>query len=271
MHTCDQTRREFLSWMTGTGGLLFGPTGVASINAEDDAGLGGPADVVLRIAPVHLEIAPGRTIGTVGYNGTVPGPLIRFREGVTATVDLFNDTDAAEYVHWHGFDVPTDVDGAEEEGSLAVPAHGRLRYRIVPLPSGCRYVHTHAMSMSDLNRGAFTGQFAFAHIEPKNNPGRYDQEIFLATHEWDPFLSSVEEQEDRTASPRWSWARLLKHVFALDMARCPWCQQGTLRIIAAITQGEVIRKILQHLKLSADPPPIKPARVRQEAFAWSSA
>jgi hypothetical protein len=56
-------------------------------------------------------------------------------------------------------------------------------------------------------------------------------------------------------------------VFALEMARCPWCPQGTLRIIAAITHGEVIRKILGHLKLSADPPPITPARVRQEAFA----
>jgi len=196
MHESDKTRREFLARMTSSAGLLFGPTGVASINAGDDADLRGPADVVLRIAPVQLEIAPGRTITTVAYNGTVPGPLIRFREGVNATVDIFNDTDAAEYVHWHGFDVPTDVDGAEEEGSLAVPARGRLRYRIVPLPSGCRYVHTHAMSMSDLNRGAFTGQFAFAHIEPKTNPGRYDQEIFLATHEWEPFLTSVEEQED---------------------------------------------------------------------------
>jgi hypothetical protein len=60
-------------------------------------------------------------------------------------------------------------------------------------------------------------------------------------------------------------------VYALDMARCPFCQQGTLRIIAAITQGEVTRKILRHLKLAADPPPLAPARLRQEAFAWSSA
>jgi len=58
---------------------------------------------------------------------------------------------------------------------------------------------------------------------------------------------------------------LLKRVFALDMARCPFCQQGALRIIAAITQGEVIRKILRHLKLAADPPLIAPARIRQEA------
>jgi hypothetical protein len=86
-----------------------------------------------------------------------------------------------------------------------------------------------------------------------------------------PCQQGVEEQEDRTASPRWSWTRLLKRVFALYMARCPWCQRGALRIIAAITQGEVIWKILRHLKLAADPPPIAPARVRQEAFAWSSA
>ena len=86
-----------------------------------------------------------------------------------------------------------------------------------------------------------------------------------------PRQQGVEDEEPDTGSPRWSWARLLKRVFALDMARCPWCQRGTLRIIAAITHGEVIRKILQHLKLAVDPPLIAPARVRQEAFAWSSA
>jgi hypothetical protein len=86
-----------------------------------------------------------------------------------------------------------------------------------------------------------------------------------------PRQQGVEEQEDRTASPHWSWARLLKRVFAVDMARCPWCQRGALRIIAAITQGEVIRTILRHLKLAVDPSPMAPARVRQAAFAWSSA
>ena len=80
----------------------------------------------------------------------------------------------------------------------------------------------------------------------------------------------VDEEETDTGSSRWSWARLLKRVFALDIARCPWCQRRALRLIAAITRGDVIRKILRHLKLTADPPPIAPACVRQEAFAWSS-
>jgi len=62
-------------------------------------------------------------------------------------------------------------------------------------------------------------------------------------------------------------ARLLKRVFSIDMERCPACQQGRLRIIAAITEVNVIQKILRHLKLAADPPPITPAQ--QAAFAWN--
>jgi FtsP/CotA-like multicopper oxidase with cupredoxin domain len=197
----DQTRRSFLSGVAGSAGLLLASGGATEASREDD-GIDGAADVTLRIGPVQLEVAPGRTIQTVGYNGEVPGPVIRFREGSMARVDLINETSASELVHWHGFEIPTDVDGAEEEGSLAVPAHGRIRYKLTPTPSGCRYVHTHAMSMSDLNRGTFTGQFAFAYIEPKNNPGRYDREVFLSTHEWEPSLTSMEEQDDMSPPAR---------------------------------------------------------------------
>ena len=82
-----------------------------------------------------------------------------------------------------------------------------------------------------------------------------------------PRQQGVDEETD-TRSPGWSWARLLQRVFALDMATCPFCQCGVLRLIAVITQGEVIRKILRHLKLSADPPPITPARSRQAPCDW---
>jgi putative transposase len=86
-----------------------------------------------------------------------------------------------------------------------------------------------------------------------------------------PRQQGVDTEATDTGSLCWRWARLLKRVFALDMARCPWCQEGTLRIMAAITQGEVIRTILRHLKRAVDPPAMAPARVRQEALAWSSA
>jgi hypothetical protein len=72
----------------------------------------------------------------------------------------------------------------------------------------------------------------------------------------------------KPGTPYWSWARLLGHVFDLDMATCPFCHQGTLRIIAAMTQETVITSILRHLKLAAVPPPSAPARVRQAICAF---
>jgi hypothetical protein len=83
-----------------------------------------------------------------------------------------------------------------------------------------------------------------------------------------PRQQGLDAPDARHASPCWSWARLLQRVFGVEMARCPFCHQGTLRLIAVITQGEVIRKILRHLKLAADPPPIAPARARQAPFDW---
>ena len=71
-------------------------------------------------------------------------------------------------------------------------------------------------------------------------------------------------------SSRWGWARLLKRVFSIDMEHCPRCQQGTLRLIAALTSRPIIGKILCHLKRAAEPPPSAPARLSQERFAWTS-
>src|SRR5260370_9703420 len=98
MHRSDKTRREFLSRMMVPAGLLVTRAGAAANNGGDDVRLDAPADITLRIAPVQVEIASGRIINTVGYNGTVPGPLVPFREGVTATVDVFNDTATPELV-----------------------------------------------------------------------------------------------------------------------------------------------------------------------------
>jgi hypothetical protein len=83
-----------------------------------------------------------------------------------------------------------------------------------------------------------------------------------------PRQQGLDAPEACPTSPRWSWARLLQRVFGLDLAHCPFCPCGTLRLIAVITQGAVIHKILRHLKLSADPPPIAPARPRQATCDW---
>ena len=78
-----------------------------------------------------------------------------------------------------------------------------------------------------------------------------------------PRQQGVDGAETQRGTPYWTWARLLGRVFHLEMVTCPLSQRGTLRLIAVMTQGAVIRKFLRHLKRAADPPPIAPARTRQ--------
>src|SRR6478672_13773647 len=101
------------------------------------------ADYTLRIATGLVELAPDHIVSTTLYNGQFPGPLLRFTEGVPVTVDVHNDTDVPELLHWHGQMVPSDVDGAAEEGTPFLAAHGMRRIAFVPRPSGFRFYHTH--------------------------------------------------------------------------------------------------------------------------------
>jgi FtsP/CotA-like multicopper oxidase with cupredoxin domain len=147
-----------------------------------------PADVRLEIAPLNLEIAPGKTIHTVAYNGRVPGPLIRWPEGKPITIDVVNHTDVPEIVHWHGLWIPAEEDGAMEEGSPMIAVGAERRYSFIPRPAGFRWYHTHTFAGHDLKRGAYTGQFGCFFIEPNQAPGAYDQEIFLTLHDWNAYM-----------------------------------------------------------------------------------
>jgi FtsP/CotA-like multicopper oxidase with cupredoxin domain len=175
-------RREFIT-LAGLSALEVG------LVTRLPAPLISEADITLTIAPVTVELTPKLVFSTIGYNGTSPGPVLRMREGVPQIVDVVNDTDVPELVHWHGLLLPSDVDGAEEEGSDPVPPHGRKRYQFTPTPAGTRWYHTHTMAMTDLHRGSFTGQFGFLMIEPRDDPGRYDQEVFLSLRDWEPYFT----------------------------------------------------------------------------------
>jgi FtsP/CotA-like multicopper oxidase with cupredoxin domain len=145
---------------------------------------------------VTVELAPDRILSTIGYNGTSPGPVLRMKEGRPLTVDVINETGVAELVHWHGLTIPGVVDGVEEEETPFVPARGRRRYQFTPRPAGTRWYHSHAMAESDLHQGAYTGQFGFCMIDSGNDPGAYDQELFLALRDWEPFFTTAMEDTD---------------------------------------------------------------------------
>ncbi len=148
-----------------------------------------PADYSLTIAVNPVELGPNRIISTTTYNGQFPGPLLRLREGHPVTVDIRNQTDTPEQLHWHGQFVSTNVDGASEEGTPYIAPHGARRITFIPKPAGLRFYHTHVRAGANLAAGQYTGQVGPVYIEPKNDPGRYDREVFLTLKEFEPTLS----------------------------------------------------------------------------------
>ena len=175
-------RRRFLAGM----GALAGTTGSFAQSSGD----GPPADFTLRIGPVDVEIAPRKIVKTTGYNGSIPGPLLKMPEGRPVTVDVYNETSVPELVHWHGLFVPSEVDGSAEEGTPFVPPRSHRRYQFVPRPAGTRWYHSHVYAGRNLHRSTYTGQFGFLQVVPKDDPARYDQEVLLALHGWNPYLST---------------------------------------------------------------------------------
>ncbi len=156
---------------------------MASALPASARGFGEP-DAKIDIAPYSLEVSRGRFIKTTAYNQQVPGAVLRMQEGRSVTIDVANHSANDEIVHWHGLFLPPEVDGAMEEGTPHIAKGGIARYTFTPSPAGFRWYHTHTFAGRDFNKGQYTGQHGFLMVEPRENPARYDQEIFLALHDW---------------------------------------------------------------------------------------
>ena len=159
------------------------------------------ADYTLHIRTSPIEIAPKRIISAITYNGQFPGPLLRFKEGRQVTVDIHNDTDTPEQLHSHGQRVPVDVDGAAEEGTPFIPAHGKRRIAFTQNPSGIRFYHTHNRAGANLAEGQYNGEVGPVYIEPAQEPGRYDREVFLVLKEFEPTFSRGGDMPQDFLSP----------------------------------------------------------------------
>lgn len=174
--------------------LLFGAGATAIIDPRADAQTQAPKiDHTIRIEPIALELAPGKTIKTTGYNGKVPGPVLRLAEGKPVNIEVINNAGYDDIVHWHGLYLPAQQDGATEEGSPIIPVGHSLIYSYSPKPAGTRWYHSHAMAMTDLTRSTYSGEFGFLIVEPASDPGRYDREILLAARRWEGEWVSMQD------------------------------------------------------------------------------
>ena len=147
-----------------------------------------PADYTIRIGTGLIEVGPQLILSTTTYNGQFPGPLLRFKEGQRTIVDIYNDTERPEQFHWHGQFVPVEVDGAAEEGTPYIPAHGMRREVFIPKPAGLRFYHSHLVAGADLSAGQYSGQVGPVYIEPAIPKTQYIREEFVILKEFDPYF-----------------------------------------------------------------------------------
>ena len=99
-------------------------------------------DVVeLRIAPVTKRIEDS-TVRMLAYNGSIPGPTLRVREGSTLVVNVANEADLDATVHWHGLRLDNRYDGTHET-QAPIPVGGTFTYRIEFPDPGVYWYHPH--------------------------------------------------------------------------------------------------------------------------------
>tara|TARA_R110002012_G_scaffold255023_1_gene434189 strand:+ start:3576 stop:5411 length:1836 start_codon:yes stop_codon:yes gene_type:complete len=138
-------------------------------------------------AKVDLHIADGRfaTGGRSGHaiavNGTVPGPLIRLKEGEATILSVHNMLDVDSSVHWHGLLLPFQFDGVPGISFPGIKPGARFDVPLTPRQSGTYWWHSH----SGLQEQA--GHYGPIIIDPAGpDPVAYDREHIILLSEFTP-------------------------------------------------------------------------------------
>jgi len=103
----------------------------------------------LTAEPVKQEIIPGKVIDLWGYNGSAPGPTIQVTQGDRVRIIVDNHLPEATSMHWHGFDIPNDMDGSPGSSQDPIAPGGRFVYEFTLNQEGTYFYHSH-MAMQEM-------------------------------------------------------------------------------------------------------------------------
>ena len=226
----DLTRRNFMR-DTAAVGLLAGFESLLPAYARPGSihrGDGGPIE--LTIDKQTLDIG-GRRVSAIAVNGTVPGPLVRLREGQEAVIRVTNrmkDEDAS--IHWHGLLLPFQMDGVPGLSYPGIRPGETFTYRFPVRQNGTYWYHSHSALQEQL------GVYGPIIIDPADSdPVHYDREHVVVLSDWlsgnpEDMLAKLKKQSSysnyqrqtlgdfigdaskaglgATVKDRWEWAKM---------------------------------------------------------------
>jgi FtsP/CotA-like multicopper oxidase with cupredoxin domain len=130
---------------------------------------------------VQWEVSPGNVVAARGYNGAVPGPVLRATEGDRVRVIVSNNLTESTTIHWHGLYVPNNQDGVPYINQEPIKSGTTYTYEFTLRNSGTHMYHSHHNSLDQVNRGLL-GAFI---VDPKN-PAEYppyDREYIMVLND----------------------------------------------------------------------------------------
>jgi FtsP/CotA-like multicopper oxidase with cupredoxin domain len=172
----DVNRRKFLKATLGAL-TVTGLTGLPLKNI-----FAGPSRPIrefrFHASPARVNLGGGPDFTTWTYNGQIPGPEIRVREGEIIRVVLKNYLPEGTSIHWHGVPVPNAMDGVPEVTQHAVMPGESFVYEFEAKPAGSYIYHSHVHYQLD------QGLYGALIIEPSKPEESYDREYTLMLEDW---------------------------------------------------------------------------------------
>lgn len=166
-------------------------------------------DLTIAETDVRLD---GRAARAVTINGSVPGPLLRFREGEDAVMRVRNQLTEDTSIHWHGLLLPPDMDGVPGLSFAGIRPASTFEYRFPIRQAGTYWYHSHSGLQEQL------GHYGPLIIDPLEPTGHaYDREFVLVLSDWtfeNPYrvLSRLKKQPDAYNYQRRTIADLFRDV-----------------------------------------------------------
>lgn len=133
-------------------------------------------DLTIGYSPITID---GRKATATGINGTVPGPLVRLREGDDINLNVTNRLDDDSSIHWHGIIVPFEMDGVPGVNFKGIPPGDTYHYAYNLRQAGTYWYHSHSGFQEQ------TGTYGPLVIDPKTpEPFHYDRDHVIMLSDW---------------------------------------------------------------------------------------
>ena len=174
-------------------GLWRSPVWALTSPGQPTVLAGTEFDLVIGETPVNITGSP-RTALTI--NGTIPGPLLRWREGDTVTLRVANRLQEDTSIHWHGIILPANMDGVPGLSFHGIAPDGMYEYKFQVNQHGTYWYHSHSGFQE---QAGVYGPLVIDAKEPE--PFEYDRDYVVMLTDWtdessDEIMAKLKKQSD---------------------------------------------------------------------------